>query len=748
MRKVLFYLKRSWKAIVVILALLIVQAVCDLSLPDYTSKIINVGVQQGGIEYATPEVIRKDKLEEILLFTNNDIDNEILSNYKLISKNNLDNEEYQKLVKKYPTLESEDLYELKNRDQDTMERLSELFAEPMLVDFMLTNTGEESKAIQEQFKQQLPEQLQGMALIDVLKLLPETEISQIQEKISEVFKDFPESMKVQSAIAALKVEYQELELDTARMQTNYIIVAGLKMLGLALLSMATAIGVGFLGSRAAARLARDLREGVYEKVLTFGPSEFKNLGVASLITRSTNDIQQVQMLIVFSLRIICYAPIIGIGGVIKALSTNSSMAWIIAVAVMAVLSLVILVFALAMPKFKKVQKLIDRLNQVTREILNGIPVVRAFSNQKHEEKRFDIANKNLKKTTLFVDRIMAFMMPTMMFIMNSVCILIVWKGAHGINDGLMQVGDMLAFIQYTMQIIMAFLMISMFSIMFPRANVSMGRISEVLKTEPMVKNPKSPKTFSKRVQGLVEFKDVSFRYPDSDEDVLTDITFTAKPGTTTAFIGSTGSGKSTLINLIPRLYDVTDGEILVDGINVKDVTLHDLHEKIGFIPQKGVLFTGTIKSNILYGNPDGSNEEMTRAASIAQATSFIEEKEEKYESPIAQGGTNVSGGQKQRLSIARAIASNPEIYIFDDSFSALDFKTDSELRKALNKEIKDATLFIVAQRVSTIMHADQIIVLNEGKVVGIGTHNELLKNCNVYLEIAESQLSKEELENE
>ncbi len=748
MRNVLHYLKRSWKAVLVILALLVVQAICDLSLPDYTSRIINVGVQQGGIEYAAPEVIEKDKLEEIFLFADDATESEILAHYQLISKEELSSKEYEKLVKKYPALEKTALYQLKDTDTKTQERISELLKEPILVDFMLTQDGTESKAIQDAIKEQLPSEFQNMDLMTIFKMLPEEQMNEIQTAIHDKFQSFPDSMKEQSAIAAIKAEYQEMGMDTDAMQTKYIFISGLKMLGIALLSMASTIGVGFLGARTAARLARDLREGVYEKVLSFGPTEFKKFGVSSLITRSTNDIQQIQMLMLFSLRIICYAPIVGIGGVIKALNANSSMAWIIAVAVMAIITLVIVVFALAMPKFKRVQKLIDRLNQVTREILNGIPVVRAFSNQRHEEERFDVANTNLKKTTLFVDRIMGIMMPTMMFTMNAICILIVWKGAYGINDGLMQVGDLLAFIQYTMQIVMAFLMISMFSILLPRANVSIGRISEVLDTNPAVTDPENPKSFGRRIQGLVEFKNVSFQYPDSDEDVLTDITFTAKPGTTTAFIGSTGSGKSTLINLIPRLYDVTKGEILIDGINVKDVLLKDLHRKIGFVPQKGVLFSGTIESNILYGNPDGSEEEMKRAAEIAQATSFIEEKEKKYQSPIAQGGTNVSGGQKQRLSIARAIASNPEIYVFDDSFSALDFKTDAQLRKALYKEIDGATIFIVAQRVSTIMHADQILVLDEGKVVGMGTHQELLKNCSVYREIAESQLSKEELANE
>ena len=567
------------------------------------------------------------------------------------------------------------------------------------------------------------------------------------KKMDEKFQDMPESIVEQSATASIKGLYQNVGMNTDNLQTNYIIVAGFKMLGIALLSMIITIMVGFLASRIAAYTAKNLRNQIFEKVLNFSKAEYKQFGVASLITRSTNDIQQVQMLLVMSLRIAIYAPIIGIGGVMKALRTNVSMTWIIALGVVVILGIVITLFTLVMPRFKKVQKLIDRMNQVTREIITGIPVIRAFSNQKHEQKRFEKANTDLKRNTLFVDRAMSIMMPTMMFVMNGICILIVWQASHSIDEGLMQVGDMLAFIQYTMQIVMAFLMISMFSIMLPRANVSANRIFEVLNTKISVENPNNPRNFGKRVKGLVEFKNVSFRYPDSDEDVLMDISFTAQPGTTTAFIGSTGSGKSTLINLIPRFYDVSDGEILIDGINIKDVEIEQLNKKIGYVPQKGVLFSGTIASNIKYGNEDMSDNQMEKAASIAQAVEFINEKEKKYLTEIAQGGTNVSGGQKQRLSIARAVARNPEIYIFDDSFSALDFKTDSELRRALHKETKDATIFIVAQRVNTIMNADQIVVLDEGRVVGIGTHKKLLKSCEVYREIASSQLTKEELEN-
>lgn len=748
MFKVLGFLKKSIGKVLLIICLLVGMAICDLTLPDYTSRIINVGVQQGGIERVNPEIIRVSSLDDILIFVPKKEKEYVLSHYRLLDKNELGSEEGSKLEKKYPLLKEEPLYQLSSLSKEEKEKIEDILTEPMLIYSFLSSNEEESKQIQERIYQSLPEQVRTIPLMDIFRGMEEKELQQLILSFDEQMESFPQSIATQSAIASIQNEYETIGLNTDRLQTNYIFVSGAKMLGIALLNMIFAILVGYFGARTAARLALDLRNAVFEKTMTFGTTEFKKYGVASLITRTTNDVQQVQMMMVFMLRTLFYAPIIGVGGVIKALNTNSSMTWIIALAVGCVLSLVVFMFVLAIPKFKVIQKLIDRLNQVTREILTGIPVIRAFSNQKKEEERFDVANYNLKKTTLFVNRLMSMAMPTMMFVMNSIAILIVWQGAHGIDSGAMQVGDMLAFIQYTMQIVMAFLMVSMFSVMFPRANVSAGRIAEVLNTVPAVQECEKPKEFSKRVQGLVEFKDVSFRYPDSDEDVLTDITFTAEPGKTTAFIGSTGSGKSTLVNLIPRFFDVTNGQILVDGIDIRDVSLSELHKKIGFVPQKGVLFSGTIASNIGYGKENITEEEIVRAANIAQAKDFIEEKEETYQSVIAQGGTNVSGGQKQRLSIARAIATNPEIYIFDDSFSALDFKTDAELRKALNKETKGSTVLIVAQRISTILHADQIIVLNEGKIVGKGTHKELLKQCPIYKEIAESQLTKEELENE
>ena len=734
MLKMFRYLKKHVGSVLLIILLLIIQANCDLTLPTYTSNIINVGIQQGGISETSPKIIREDKLNEILLFVDDEEKEEILSHYDLIEEKS---DEYD-----YDILADENLYAL-----DDIDYQNQNFEKAILIDYMLTSDEKTGVDAQNSIKEKLPSELQSMKVIDVIKLLPEEELETLRGTINDQFKDMPDSIVDQSAVAAIQQEYVAVGVDTDQLQTNYIIVTGLKMLGLSLLSMSATIGTVLLSARIGSSLSREVRKNVFSNVLDFGTAEYKNFGISSLITRSTNDIQQVQMMIIMSLRLFIYAPILALGAVRKVLTTAPSMTWIIGLGIVVVLMLIFTLFAITMPKFKKVQKLIDKLNQVTREIITGIPVIRAFSNQKFEEDRFSKANNNLKKTNLFVNRTMNLMMPMMMFVMNGLCILIIWKGSHAIDDGLLQVGDMLAFIQYAMQIIMSFLMISVFSIMLPRANVSANRIMEVLEQESSIKDPEKPKTFSKRITGLVEFKNVSFRYPDSDEDVITDVTFTAGKGTTTAFIGSTGSGKSTLINLIPRLYDVTKGEILVDGINVKDVRQSDLHKKIGYVPQKGVLFSGTIESNIKFSDPNMSDEQMIEAAKIAHAEEFIATKKDGYKSPISQGGTNVSGGQKQRLSIARAVAMNPEIYIFDDSFSALDFKTDVEVRKALYNYAKDSTIFIVAQRINTILKADQIVVLDEGKVVGIGTHKELLKKCPVYREIAESQLSKEELEN-
>lgn len=588
--------------------------------------------------------------------------------------------------------------------------------------------------------------MQNMSLIEIIKQMPKEQLEKMLENINQKINDMQESILEQAAIQEVKNEYKAIGMDTNQIQNQYIIIAGLKMLGISFIIMVSAISIMCLSARVAARLAKTLREKVFKKVLSFSNKEFSEYSTASLITRSTNDIQQIQGLIAILFRVLVYAPIIGIGGFLRVLrQSDNSMAWIIGVAILAILFVVGTLFIIAMPRFKKLQQLIDKLNLVAREILTGLPVIRAFNTEKKEEKRFDTANIELTKTNLFVNRAMSFMMPTLMLIMNGISLLIVWVGAHGIDNGTMQVGNMMAFIQYTMQIVMSFLMISMVSIMLPRASVSANRINEILETDEVIKDSKEPIKLNQNKKGLVEFKNVSFRYPDSDEEVLSDITFTAEPGKTTAIIGSTGSGKSTIVNLIPRFYDITSGNLLIDGVDIKNIANKDLRKIVGFVPQKGILFSGTIESNIKYGNPEMSDEQMIEAAEIAQATEFIESKPEKYKEPIAQGGSNVSGGQKQRLSIARAIAIDPEILVFDDSFSALDFKTDSTLRAELAKKTKNKTVIIVAQRINTILNADQIIVLEDGKVVGKGTHEELIKTNETYKQIALSQLSEEEL---
>lgn len=714
MFKVLKNLKESWISVITIVLLLIVQAAGDLTLPDYTSKIVNVGIQNGGIENVAPEVIRKSEMENMLIFTEGD--DKVLASYEEISKDNLDSAEYEKLVKKYPALENESLYKIKKISSSEQDELDSLMAKPLM-------------------------------MLSVTKQMPKEQLDQMLETVNQKLDDMQESILEQAAIQEVKNEYKAIGMNTDSIQNQYIIMAGLKMLGISLIIMISAISIMCLSARVAARLAKTLREKVFKKVLRFSNKEFSEYSTASLITRSTNDIQQIQGLIAILFRVLVYAPIIGIGGFLRVLNqSDNSMAWIIGVAIVAILFVVATLFIIAMPRFKKLQQLIDKLNLVAREILTGLPVIRAFNTEKKEEKRFDKANMDLTKTNLFVNRAMSFMMPTLMLIMNGISLLIVWVGAHGIDNGTMQVGNMMAFIQYTMQIVMSFLMISMVSIMLPRASVSANRINEIIETEETIKDSKEPKKLNPNKKGLVEFKNVSFRYPDSDEEVLSDISFTAEPGKTTAIIGSTGSGKSTIVNLIPRFYDVTSGNLLIDGVDIKDISNKDLRKIIGFVPQKGILFSGTIESNIKYGNPNMSDEQMIEAAQIAQATEFIESKPEKYQEPIAQGGSNVSGGQKQRLSIARAIAIDPEILVFDDSFSALDFKTDSILRAELAKKTQDKTVIIVAQRINTILNADQIIVLEDGQVVGKGTHKELMQKCETYRQIALSQLSKEELE--
>lgn len=722
MIKLMKYLKRSAGYVVLIIALLFLQAYCDLSLPDYTSRIVNVGIQQKGIEDGVPEKLRKSSMDNLKLFMSEDEASDIENAYK----------------------EEGDVCILhKDIDKETREKLNESFGKPMLILMGITAGGEESEKMLAEMH--FPE---GTDPVQAIAAMPEEARAQMAETMGEKFAEMPDSIITQAAVSYVQMEYEALGEDIDKIQMNYIGKAGLKMILMALLIMAASISVVFLSAKVAASLGHDIRGDVYRKVIGFSSNEYNKFSTASLITRSTNDVQQVQQTMAMMFRIVLYAPIIGIGGVLRVLDTDSSMTWILGVGVVLILVLIGLLFSIAMPKFTKLQALIDRLNLVTREILTGIPVIRAFSREKHEEERFEDANHILTKTNLFVNRCMTFMMPSMMLIMNGISVLIVYNGAHAVDAGNMQVGDMMAFIQYAMQIIMAFLMITAMSIMLPRANVAALRIVEILETENSLEDPENPVHPSSAEIGTVEFDHVSFAYPDAGENVLTDISFKLQKGQTLAVIGSTGSGKSTLINLIPRFYDATEGQVKVDGTDVRDMAQKDLRDRLGYVPQKGVLFSGTIDSNIRYGKTEISRDQVKMAAAVAQAQDFIEEKPHGYDSPVSQGGTNVSGGQKQRLSIARAIARDPEIFIFDDSFSALDFKTDKTLRQALKEHTENATTIIVAQRISTILGADQILVLDEGRMAGLGTHRELMKNCEVYRQIAMSQLSEEELANE
>ena len=736
MGKLFKFLKPYAAAVAAIICILVVQAYCDLSLPTYTSDIVNVGIQQGGIDEALPDTISKKDLNHLLLL--------VPSDRQKIVKN-----AYTESVEKYDY--NGTVMELKasvKEDKKKVDRLSEILGKPMLMAAGFDSGSEMTQKIEEQMRTQMSgiPNVDKMDIYDMLEFMGAEGRNALIGQMDQQMDSMQDSMIAQAAAGYIKDAYTHIGIDTDQIETTYILHTGAKMLALAFLGMAASILVGLLASRVGAGVGRRLRENVFRKVVGFSNAEFDKFSTASLITRSTNDIQQIQLLLVMILRMVLYAPIMAIGGIWKVFHTNVGMSWIIGLAVAVIIVIVGFLFLVVMPKFKLIQNQVDKLNLVSREILTGLSVIRAFGTQKHEEERFDDANKALTKTNLFVNRAMTFMMPLMMFVMNSIAVLIVWVGGHSINDGAMQVGDMMAFIQYTMQIIMAFLMICMISVMLPRAAVSAGRVDEVLTSETMIHDPGNPSHIPEEGKGKIVFDHVSFRYPGAEEDVLHDISFTAEPGKTTAFIGSTGCGKSTLVNLIPRFYDVTDGKITIDGKDIRNVSQHELREKLGYVPQKAVLFSGDIASNILYGNPEGSEAEMTEAATIAQATEFIEQKKKKYKSTISQGGSNVSGGQKQRLSIARAIAKHPDVYIFDDSFSALDYKTDATLRAKLKEKTSESTVMIVAQRISTILHADQIIVLDDGQIVGKGTHKELLKTCEAYYQIASSQLSEKELE--
>ena len=713
MGKILKYLSEHKSIIFAIFLLLIVQAYCDLSLPQYMSDIVDVGIQQSGIEYAVPEKMRQETMENLCLFMSEGDAAKLRESYQKLSDGNL---------------------ELTLRDKEDLQELEELLGMPMVVMSSITEqTGMDMDTLK--------------ALIDSGQMTRE-QILQSEAQAEENMGDMSESIISQRARLAVREEYEALGYHMEDYQNRYMLRTGGKMLAMAVLMTLASIVVGLFASRVSAKIGMDLRGRVYQKVVSFSNSEIEQFSTASLITRSTNDIQQVQMVCVLLLRMILYAPIIGIGGVVKVIGTKTGMGWIIGVAVGSIILLVGILMSVTMPRFKKMQTLVDRLNLVSREILTGVPVIRAFSRERFEEKRFAGANRDLMKTQLFTSRVMSLMMPAMMLIMNSITVLIVWFGSKGVDLGNLQVGDMMAFITYTMQIVMAFLMITMISVMLPRAGVAANRIEEVIQTDATILDPEQPEDEREGDwHGEVSFEDVSFRYPGAEEDALCHISFLAKPGRTTAIIGSTGCGKSTLLNLIPRFYDVTSGKIMVDGVDIRKMSQKKLRSLIGYVPQKGVLFSGTIASNIQFAG-NVSDVQMREAAQIAQAEDFINEKEDQFESPIAQGGTNVSGGQKQRLSIARAIAKNPKVFLFDDSFSALDYKTDVTLRKALQEKTADAAVIIVAQRISTILHADQIIVLEDGSVAGIGTHEELLKSCETYQEIARSQLSEQELKSQ
>jgi ATP-binding cassette subfamily B protein len=739
------YLKPYTLLILLTIALLFIQANADLSLPDYLSKIVNNGIQQGGVENAIPKAIRQSEMDKLVLFMSAEDKATVLGDYTLVDNTSPD---YDKYAQEYPTLEKESIYVLKGIDKTETDKLNPVMGKALLVvSFIQQAMADPAKAaaLGSGMGFDLSKLPAGMDNFSLLGKLPAAQLSKITSTINEKFATLGNSMITQMAVGAVKTEYAALGVDTKKLQNDYVIHVGILMLLVTLLSGICTIIVGFLSARVAAGLAKDLRRLVFQRVESFSNAGFDKFSTASLITRSTNDITQIQMVVIMIMRMVIYAPIIGVGGIIRALGKTTSMWWIIALAVVVLLGLILTVFAIALPKFKSIQSLIDRLNLVTRENLSGMMVIRAFNMQSFEEERFDKANTNLTETLRFINRIMVVMMPIMMMVMNAVMLTIIWVGAHEVALSQMQVGDMMAFMQYAMQIMFSFLMLAMMFIILPRASVSGDRIAAVLDTEPVIKDLPQPKQFARPFKGTIEFQHVSFRYPGAEEDVLHDITFTAQPGQTTAFIGTTGSGKSTIVSLIPRFYDVTSGAVYVDGTDIREVPQHDLRDRIGYIPQKSNLFSGTIESNLRYADENASEDDLKLAADIAQATEFIASKPEGWQSEVAQGGVNVSGGQKQRLSIARALVKKAPIYIFDDSFSALDYKTDAALRKALKQHTGASTLLVVTQRVATIKNADQIIVLDEGRIVGKGSHQELMKSCEVYQDIALSQLSKEEL---
>ena len=748
MIKLAKYLKPFIPLILIAIVLLFVQAMADLSLPDYMSNIVNNGIQQGGIVNTVPDAIRQSEMNKLVIFMSPENKAEIIKDYKLIDKNS---SEYDKYLKDYPQLGKEPVYVLNKINTQEINKINPVMGRAFVavsgIKKIISNPSEAASAgkMLGIDLSKIPAGATQDQIFSMLANLPSDQIQKIQSAIDKQFGTLGDKLIIQMAIVSVKAEYSALGMNTNSIQNNYILRTGLIMLLLTLLSAASTVAVGYFAARTAGGLSRDLRKKVFDKVENFSNAEFDKFSTASLITRSTNDITQIQMLVIMLMRIVLYAPILGIGGIFRALAKSTSMSWIIAVAIIVLLSIILVVFSIALPRFRIIQKLIDRLSLVTRENLSGMMVIRAFNTQKFEEDRFDRANIDLTSTNLFINRLMVIMMPVMMLIMNGLSLLIIWVGAHQVAQSSMQVGDMMAFLQYAMMIVMAFLMMSIMFIMVPRASVSAGRVAEVLESSSIINDPKDAKQFDSTLNGVVEFKNVSFRYPGAEEDVLHDVSFTTNPGQTTAFIGSTGSGKSTIVNLILRFYDVTGGNILVDGADAKEVTQYELRNKIGYVPQQSILFSGTIESNLRYADENASDEKIRSAAEIAQAMEFINEKPEGFNTEISQGGKNVSGGQNQRLSIARALVKNPEILILDDCFSALDFKTDKALRKALKTYSRQGTIIIVAQRVGTVRNAEQIIVLDDGKIAGKGTHKELMESCDTYREIALSQFSKEEL---